>query len=175
MKAIGYYNPFSHPISFTGSRGNMVEVSPNTPVTNKEGFLIASSEVLDAQVQNGLLKRIYDNHPDFKDFDKKVEKKKGVVRFTGKQLDQMPLEQVKKISPNASSKAKTESSPEILIDAKKGVVNMNVDLPQEAELQEDGTVKYRGKRFASVAAIRAYIANTGGNRSPNPLSKPIKP
>ena len=174
MKPIGYYNPFSHPISFTGSRGNMVEVSSNTPVTNKEGFLITSSEVLDAQVQNGLLKRIYDNHPDFKDFDKRVERKKGVVRFTGKQLDQMPIEQVKQISPNASAKAKTEASPEILIDAKKGIVSMNADLPSDSEIQEDGTVKYRGKRFASITAMKAYIASTGGDKSPNPLSKPIK-
>jgi hypothetical protein len=174
MKAIGYYNPFSHPVSFTGSRGNMIEVSSNTPVTNKDGFLIPSSEILDVQVQNGLLKRIYDSHPDFKDFDRKTEKKRNVVRFTGKQLDEMPLETVKQISPTAAATAKTERSPELLIDAKKGVVNMNNDLPPDAEVQPDGTVRYRSKRFASIASMRAYIASTGGD-SPNPLSKLIKP
>jgi hypothetical protein len=170
MIAIGYYNPFQHPISFTGSRGNMVEVSPNTPVTDKEGFLLTSSEILDVQVQNGLLKRIYDNHPDFKDFNKRVEKKKGVVRFSSKQLDQMPMEQLNAISPHTVKGKKGAQPPELLIDAKKGVVNLN--LPADAVINEDGSVGYRNKRFASVAAMRAYIASTGGN-SPNPLSKPI--
>jgi hypothetical protein len=171
MTPIGYYNPFQHPISFTGSRGNMIEVSPNTPVTDKDGFLLASSEILDAQVQNGLLKRIYDNHPDFKDFNRKMEKKKGVVRFSGKQLDQMPIEQLKVISPSTNKANGGDQPPEMLLDSKKGVVNMN--LPPDAELQEDGSVNYRSKRFASVAAMKAYIASVGGVSSPNPLSKPI--
>jgi hypothetical protein len=171
MIAIGYYNPFPHPVSFSGSRGNMVEVSPNTPVTDKEGFLLASSDVLDAQVQSGLLKRIYDNHPDFKDFDKRVAKKKGVVKFSGKQLDQMPLSQLNDISPSTAKSNPVKAPPELLIDAKKGVVNLN--LPEGAELQGDGSVTYRNKRFASVTALKAYVASTGGgSSSPNPKSKP---
>lgn len=174
MTPIGYYNPFQHPVSFTGSKGNMIEVSPNTPVTDKDGFLIASSPVLDKQVSDGVLKRIYDTHPNFRDHDKKVEKKKGVTRFTKAQVDQMPIQEVAKITKNSPPQKKNKAPPELLLDSRIGVVELGGwKIPEDAEVGEDGTVKYKNKRFASTTALKAYMASSRDN-SPNPLSVPIK-
>lgn len=171
MKAIGYYNPFPHPISFTGRHGNMVEVSPNTPVTNSDGFLVEASDLLDSQVQAGLLKRIYDTHPDFKDHNRKVEKRKGVVRFSKGQVNNMSLEQAAKVSKVVESSARPKATPQTTLDAKKGVIQSN--LPEGAVLLPDGTVDYNNKKFASASALSAYL-KTISQSSPNPLSKPIK-
>lgn len=175
MNPIGYYNPFPHPVSFTGSKGHMVEVSPNTPVCDRDGFLIASSPTLDKQVSDGILKRIYDTHPNFKDHDKKVGKKKGVIRITGKQVDQMPIEEANKIASRTLKDKNKKGPPEILLDSRVGVVDLSSkSLPQDAEVDPDGTVRYKNKKFASVTALKAYMASSGGSSSPNPLSVPLK-
>ena len=174
MTAIGYYNPFQYPVSFTGSKGNMVEVRPGSPVTDKDGYLIKASDVLDKQVQDGILKRIYDTHPDFRDHDKKVKKKKGVSRMTSKQIDRLPVAEASKLGEKVNQKeVKQPKPPEVLIDAKAGVVGLGGKLPEGAELAEDGSVSYRNKKFASVAALKAYITNAGVSAtSPSPISKP---
>ena len=173
MKAIGYYNPFQSPISFTGTKGHMVEVSPNTPVTNGEGFLIEESKILDDQVANGLLKRIYDTHPTFKDHNKRVEKQKKVRRIGSGEASGMSIEELKKVAPGTGEKARLPAPPEMVLSSKTGITTINErsPLPEGAVLNENGSVSYQNKRFASSTALKAYIASTGG--SPNPLSRPI--
>lgn len=167
MNPIGYYNPFSYPVSFTGSKGQLVEVSPGVAVTGNDGKLINSDRLLDEQVANGSLKRIYDSDPKWANHDAIVEKRSRVAKLSGSEASKLPLSTLQKVSRAAAKVASPASPPVTTIDAKSGVKEQPetskaiVDpepLP-EGVTEDGGILIYKGMKFSGRPALNAYLSN----------------
>ena len=144
---IGYLNHKDHAITIALGAGGH-EIGAKQPVVGQDGKLIKNSTHLDQLVELGLLRHIASNDPEYAEWDKRVEQRSKI-----------------RLSSNLKKPPKADPKPESLVtvvSSDKGLTESA--LPDGAKWINQGNkrmLEYKGKRFSSIKALNAYLAESG--------------
>ena len=144
---IGYKNHNNHPVSIFRD-GSQHEIPAGYPIVRPDGLLVEYDDQLEILASQGIIRRIPENDPDFKNHDKIVKQRKTASIVKPKSRGDAP-------------RRKTDAVLEETIIRSSSGLPENSDLPDGAVWTRSGTgqvIEYDGKKFPNRVSLDAYIA-----------------
>lgn len=145
-KTIGYCNPFEYPVSISFG-GQQTEILPKAPVVGKNGKLVIHDDHLEALVQSNILRRIPEDHPDYRNHDLMVEKRQQRSVRSYRDEGAAPRDNRPAADPEVTT----------VISSQQGLTQ--TELPEGAHWVDKGdrkVISYDGRTFTSISSLNVY-------------------